>query len=327
MDVRQLRYALALAEHQHFGRAAAAVGIAQPPLSKAIAQLEGEVGARLFDRTRQGVFPTAAGEALLARARRIDQELTAAALDAQRAARGETGSLRIGFNNSAMLSMLPPVLRRFRVEHPEVRLSLEEMVTVESSRALVAGELDAIVCRGAPRGPGVQQLVSVAVSRDYVIGIVNTGHPFAGQQRISLDQLRRQPLVVALPEDEPAIRKTLRDVFPDLGGWPGVTYAGDTQTIMGLAACGFGVGLGPQDMRTAARSDTWMFDIRPRVALPSLTLAFRSDHRSPSLSALLAVVAETCPVARSALMGLQHSRAEPNQHQNGRRRAGPAESS
>jgi len=215
VDVRQLRYALALAEHQHFGRAAVAVGIAQPPLSKAIARLEREVGARLFDRTRQGVFPTAAGEALLARARRIDQELTAAALDAQRAARGETGSLRIGFNNSALLSMLPPVLRRFRVEHPEVRLQLQEMVTVESSRALVAGELDVIICRGAPRGRGVQQLVSVEVSRDYMIGIVSTSHPFAGQQRIGLDQLRRQPLVIARPEDEPAVIKTLRDVLPD----------------------------------------------------------------------------------------------------------------
>src|ERR1700739_1087934 len=139
VDVRQLRYALALAEHQHFGRAAVAVGIAQPPLSKAIAQLEGEVGARLFDRTRQGVFPTAAGEALLARARRIDQELTAAALDAQRAARGETGRRRIGFTHSAPLSVLPPVLRRFRAEHPEVRLQLQEMVTVGRHRALGGG--------------------------------------------------------------------------------------------------------------------------------------------------------------------------------------------
>jgi DNA-binding transcriptional LysR family regulator len=315
VDVRQLRYALALAEHEHFGRAAAAVGIAQPPLSKAIAQLESEVGVKLFDRTRQGVFPTAAGDALLARARRIDQELTAAAVDAQRAARGETGSLRIGFNNSALLSMLPPVLRRFRVEHPEVRLQLEEMVTVESSRALVAGELDVIICRGAPRGRGVQELISVEVSRDHMIGIVSTSHPFAGQQRISLDQLRRQPLVIALPEDEPAVIKTLRDVLPELGAWAGVTNAGDTQTIMGLAACGFGVGLGPQDMRTAARPDTWMFDIRPRVALPSLTLAFRSDHRSPSLTALLGVVAETCPLARSALMRLHHRKAEANQRQ------------
>jgi hypothetical protein len=58
-------------------------------------------------------------------------------------------------------------------------------------------------------------------------------------------------------------------VLPDLGAWPGVTHAGDTQTIVGLAACGFGVGLGPQDMRTAARPDTWMVDIRPRVALPT----------------------------------------------------------
>jgi DNA-binding transcriptional LysR family regulator len=304
VDVRQLRYALALAEHQHFGRAAAAVGIAQPPLSKAIAQLEGEVGARLFDRTRQGVFPTAAGEALLARARRIDQELTAAALDAQRAARGETGSLRIGFISSALLSMLPPVLRRFRAEHPEVRLQLQEMVTVESSRALVAGELDVIICRGAPRGRGVQQLVSVAVSRDYLIGVVGTSHPFAGQRRISLDQLRRQPLVIAPPQDEPAVMKALRDVLPDLGAWPGVTHAANAQTLMGLAACGFGVGLGPQDVRTAPRPDIWMVDIRPRVALPSLTLAFRSDHRSPSLTALLGVVAEICPVARSALMRL-----------------------
>ena len=191
-------------------------------------------------------------------------QATKAALDAQRAARGETGSLRIGFNNSALLSMLPPVLRRFRVEHPEVRLQLEEMVTVKSSRALVAGELDVIICRGAPRGRGVEQLVSVEVSSDYMIGIVSTDHPLAGQQRISLDQLRRQPLVIALPEDEPAVIKTLHDVLPDLGAWPGVTRAGDTHTIMGLAACGFGVGLGPQDMRTAARPDTWMFDIRPR---------------------------------------------------------------
>src|ERR1700747_429571 len=137
MDVRQLRYALALAEHQHFGRAAAAVGIAQPPLSKAIAQLEREVGARLFDRTRQGVFPTAAGAALLAGARGVAQELPGPAREPQRAARGETGSLRIGFNSSALLSMLPPVLRRFRVEHPEVRLQLQERVQVGRGQARV----------------------------------------------------------------------------------------------------------------------------------------------------------------------------------------------
>ena len=151
------------------------------------------------------------------------------------------------------------------------------MVTVESSRALVAGELDVIICRGAPRGRGVQQLVSVAVSRDYLIGVVTASHPFAGQQRISLDQLRRQPLVIAPPEDEPAVIKTLRDVLPDLGAWPGVTHAADAQTIMGLAACGFGVGLGPQDMRTAARPDTWIcrYSSAGRPAQPDVGIPIR----------------------------------------------------
>jgi DNA-binding transcriptional LysR family regulator len=301
MDIRQLRYALALAEHQHFGRAAAAIGIAQPPLSKAIAQLETELGVRLFDRTRQGVFPTAAGDALLARARHIDQELAATALDAQRAARGETGSLRIGFIGSALLSMLPPVLRRFRIEQPEVRLQLQAMSTAVSSRALVAGELDLAVIRGAPRGPGARQLMSVPVTRDYVTGVVSTDHAFAGQERISLDQLRHQPLIVTLLEEEPALLKAIREMFPDVDARQGITRARDTQTIIGLAACGFGIGLGPQDMRAVARSDTWVFDIRPRTALPSLTLAFRPDHRSPSLSALLGIVAKTWPATRTAL--------------------------
>jgi DNA-binding transcriptional LysR family regulator len=301
MDMRQLRHAMALADHQHFGRAASAIGIAQPPLSKSIAHLEREVGAKLFDRTRSGVFPTAAGDALLEHARRIDREFTAALHDARRAARGETGALRIGFVASALLSMLPAVLRNFRVKHPSVQLQVEEMTTAEGSRALVAGEVDVIVCRGAPRGRGVEDLVSAQVSRDHLAGVVSTGHPFAGQKRVGLDQLHNEPLIVALPEGEPAIATALREVFPDFSSRPGVTQAGETQTIIGLAASGFGVGLGPQDMRATPRADTWIFDLRPRVPLPSLTLAFRADRRSPALTALLAVVAETCPPARPDL--------------------------
>jgi DNA-binding transcriptional LysR family regulator len=301
MDIRQLRHAMALAEHQHFGRAAAAVGIAQPPLSKSIAQLEREIGAKLFDRTRNGVFPTSAGEALLDHARRIDRELAAAAHDARRAARGETGGLRIGFVASALLSMLPAVLRAFRVEHPGVRVQADEMPSNESSRALVAGEVDVIVCRGTPRGPGVEHLVSAPVSRDSLAGVVSAHHPLAGQKRVRLEQLQGQPLIVAVPDGEPAIATALREFFPDFPARPDVTLAGDTHTIMGLAACGFGVGLGPQDMRATARADTRIFDVHPRTALPSLTLAFRSDHRSPALTALLGVVADTCPHSRTEL--------------------------
>src|SRR5919201_4738816 len=120
METRHLRYALALAEHQHFGRAAASLGIAQPPLSTQIAALEREIGERLFDRTSRGVFPTAAGDAFLARARTALAEMSLARIDAGRAARGETGRLRIGFTGSALLDPLPGVLGRFRRTHPAV---------------------------------------------------------------------------------------------------------------------------------------------------------------------------------------------------------------
>ncbi|GFE18684.1 hypothetical protein Sgleb_67310 [Streptomyces glebosus] len=112
MEARHLRYALAVAEHQHFGRAAAALGIAQPPLSRQIADLEREVGERLFDRTPGGVFPTAAGTAFLTPARRALCEMSAAAVEAGRAARGETGRLRLGFIGSGVGADLGPSCMR-----------------------------------------------------------------------------------------------------------------------------------------------------------------------------------------------------------------------
>ncbi|MFD8838412.1 LysR family transcriptional regulator [Streptomyces griseofuscus] len=143
---RHLRYAVALAAHEHLRRSAGALGIARPPLSKQIADLEREVGARLFDRTRQGVFPTAAGEAFLARARRALDEVAAATVDAGRAARGETGRLRLGLIASALLDLLPGVLGRFGRERPDVRLELHEMATSRS------GPVDTAADRVGRRG-------------------------------------------------------------------------------------------------------------------------------------------------------------------------------
>ncbi|MDI5972459.1 LysR family transcriptional regulator [Streptomyces sp. SL13] len=302
MEARHLRYALALAEHQHFGRAAKAVGIAQPPLSKQIAQLEGEVDARLFDRTARGVFPTAAGEAFLARARRALAEMEAAAGDAERAARGETGRLRLGFVGSALLELLPSVLNRFSRDHPHVRLQAAEMSTARGGRALLDGELDVCVGRGAPRGPGAREIVTVAVGRDRLVAVVGAAHPYAGQAAVSVGQLREQHLITASAEEEPATFARLRQAGGDgvftHRGWTG---ARDVHTIMGLAACGLGVGLGPASMRAARRPDTWICDVTPGVVLPDLVMSFRADDASPVLAAFLAVTRDLCPHVGAAL--------------------------
>ena len=291
MEARHLRYALALAEHQHFGRAAASLGIAQPPLSTQIAALEREIGERLFDRTSRGVFPTAAGDAFLARARAALAEMSHARIDAGRAARGETGRLRIGFIGSALLDPLPGVLGRFRRTHPEVRLTLQELDSPTASAALLAGDLDVAVGRGGPRGAGAEDLVTVPIGADHLVAVVSTAHPFAGRPSVDVEQLAQEPLVVSAD----AASSYLGSLFElDSTVLNGAAMARDIHTIAGLAACCAGVGLGPSRMRLIARNDIWFCDVAPRFRLPDLQMSFRVTDSSPVLAAFLSVVRQNC---------------------------------
>lgn len=302
MEARHLRYARALAEHQHFGRAAASLGIAQPPLSSQIADLEREVGERLFDRTSRGVFPTAAGAAFLARARTALDEMGGAVADAGRAARGETGRLRLGFIGSALLAPLPGVLGRFQRARPDVLLEAREIGTPDGVAALLAGELDVAVGRGAPRGAGAEKLVTVPIGTDDLIAVVAVTHPFAGVSSIGVGQLADERLIVSGSADEPAVGAWLRTVFArEPGALHGAATARDVHTIVGLAACGVGVGLGPSRMRLLARGEVRFCDVVPSARLPDLQLSFRASDRSPVLATFLDVVRANCEEVGSRL--------------------------
>ncbi|MER7794300.1 LysR substrate-binding domain-containing protein [Streptomyces sp. NPDC097640] len=302
MDLRHFRYALALAEHQHFGRAAEALGIAQPPLSKQIAALEREVDTPLFERTARGVFPTAAGEAFLARARRALDEAAGATVDARRAARGETGRLRVGFIGSALLQLLPTVVSRFGAAHPEVVLELYEMSSSAAARALVDGEVDVIVTRGAPRGPGAQSLVSVALDVERMVAAVSRAHRFAGLATVSLEQLEPEVLIVTAPQEEPAATARMAVLLNSPRRWSVRTvHTRDVHTVLSLAACGIGVGIGPACLKAAIRPDVWTCEVEPVVELPALVVSFRDGDRSPVLRAFLTVVRDGHAVARARL--------------------------
>ena len=142
IELRHLRYFIAVAEELHFGRAARRLGIAQPPLSVQIQRLEAEIGVELFERTSRRVQLTAAGRALLDEGRHVLSGFRSATEAAQRAARGETGSLTVAFAASVMFLSLPRIIRRFRDEFPRVRLELRELPTGPQIIALRDGELD-----------------------------------------------------------------------------------------------------------------------------------------------------------------------------------------
>ncbi|SHF92404.1 LysR family transcriptional regulator [Streptoalloteichus hindustanus] len=309
MELRQLRYVVAVVEHRHFRRAAQSLGMTQPSLSRQVGAVERELGTRLFERTARGVEPTAAGEVFAAHARRVLEQVEAGATEARRAARGQTGSLRLGFVGSALLELLPSLLARFRSSHPGVNLECRELSTGQSGAALLAGDIDLAICRGAPTGERAERLTAVPVSGDHLVAVCHRGHPFAGQPSVSLDQLRTQPLIATPAADEPA---TVRALRPLLDHARGVVHARDVHTAIGLAACGIGVGLLPSCARRLSRPETVVVEVDPPLRLPDLTMAFRTADNSPALGAFLSVTSAHCS-------GIAHrlTRLMPTEHQNG----------
>ena len=149
MNLKQLEYFIALAEELHFGRAAERLGMAQPPLSRQIKQIEDDLGALLFNRGRNAISLTQAGERLYARGSALLSEFNDIKLEVKRIGQGAEGRLRIGFVGSATYGLMPNILKSFRVSYPEVNLSLIPMNNAQLHRSLIRREIDIAIARPA----------------------------------------------------------------------------------------------------------------------------------------------------------------------------------
>jgi DNA-binding transcriptional LysR family regulator len=172
IELRHLRYFVTLAEELHFGRAAARLGIAQPPLSQQIQRLELVLGTRLFERTSRKVQLTDAGQALLVEARRVLMAAETAVEAARRAGRGESGELRVAFAATVMFLDLPRIIREFRSRFPAVHLDLREMPTGPQLTALRQGDIDIGFVREPREDPALE---IVTVMREPLRIAVNSG--------------------------------------------------------------------------------------------------------------------------------------------------------
>jgi len=195
MELRHIRYFLAVAEERNFTRAAARVGIGQPPLSQQIRDLEREVGAALFHRIPQGAELTDAGRAFIEHVRAIPPQAERAVRAARRAARGEIGSLRVGYTGSAPFNpIVTAAIRSFKRAYPDVDLSLEESNTARLIAGLRESLLDAVFLRSEDLGGDDLQLHPLSV--EPVVVALPAGHPLAKSSRVELRQLRDEPLIL-----------------------------------------------------------------------------------------------------------------------------------
>lgn len=288
VDVRRLRYFIAVAEELHFGRAADRLNIAQPALSRQIASLEGAIGALLFDRTRSNIHLTAAGEALLPRARDILARVADAARIARRAADGTIGVLQVGFVGSASYSILPGILNAFRTSHKEVELVLHAMNTSELRAALVDRSIDVAFAR-----PGIQdpEIINSVVHEEPLIVALSEGDALAAQQDIALGDLATRPFILYPRHPRPSFADTILHICRAEGFSPDIAQETmEIQTALSLVSVGAGVSLVPAATAEAQLNGVAYRPIRGEAPHTQLSLAYRRDNRSAVLSAFCSLV-------------------------------------
>jgi DNA-binding transcriptional LysR family regulator len=287
IEIRHLRYFVAVAEELHFGRAARRLGITQPPLSLQIQQLEANLGHMLFERTNRSVELTLAGRALLDEARTVIADFDRVPDTVRRAARGETGSLSVAFVGLAMFVTLPRIIRRFRQELPSVRLDLRELSTGAQQAALRAGELDVGFLREPARDP---ELVTETMIKEGLLLAISKRHPLASRKRLRLADVANEDFVLFPRDLTPGLHERVLAVCAEAGVHPRIVQTShEIYTTISLVAAGLGVTIVPASVREMPWRTIRYVKIPSPNAVTRIDAAWRADNRSPVLAAFLEI--------------------------------------
>lgn len=289
LELRQLRYFVAVAEENHFGRAAARLHMTQPPLSQTIQSIESALGVALFARSGRGITLTPAGQALLPEARRILQQAGALPDLVQRAASGEAGLLSLSFVSTADYSVLPPLLREFRERHPQVRIDLREATTDIQLDDLMHSRIDAgLIIPPLQDKERAELIYRTVLSEPLVLAIPQDMKRLRGNDPVSLRSIADMPLIIFPRRIAPAFHDAILGCFRDAGLTPRIGQeAIQMQTIVGLVSAGMGLALVPQSVSNLKRPGVRYKLLHGKTPMVETGLAWRRDNISPVLHRFL----------------------------------------
>jgi DNA-binding transcriptional LysR family regulator len=286
VELRQLRYFIAVAEELHFTRAAARLHIAQPPLSQQIRQLELELRTPLLRRSSRNVELTPAGQAFLEEARKTVAQAERAAQVARQAARGPSALLHLGFVDSSLHGYLPQLLRRYRRDHPDVQVTLRERSSGQQVEAIQSGELHVGLLRPTRGGP---QLALEEIGRERLLAALPSDHPLGERAEIAVDDLDGQPLVFFQRTVAPGLHDQLMGLFRSAGFAPMIVEeASEGHTIVGLVAAGLGVSLVPETLSLWRQRDVVYRPLADSSAGVAMCVGWRRGDRSEAVASFLA---------------------------------------
>lgn len=290
MELRHLRYFVAVAEELSFTRAAERLHIGQPPLSQQIQALEAEIGAKLLERNKRRVLLTEAGRLFLADARRMLALAEQAKETAHRAHMGEAGELRVGFTFSTPFTPLfAKVVRRYRQAYPRVLLSFQEMTTLHQLARIEARELDV----GFVRPASMQLPHKVALTKlrsDPLRLVLPTDSPLARQESIAVKDLAGQAFVVFPKDAGTGIYHQIFELCRAAGFTPHIAMeAGEPSTIIGLVAAGCGISVLPGSFEGIHMEGVVYRPLADPEATTSMLLARHTEGGGPLAEAFVAL--------------------------------------
>jgi DNA-binding transcriptional LysR family regulator len=299
MELRHLRYFVAVAEELHFGRAANRLQITQQPLSQQIHNLETELGVQLLHRTKRTVRLTAAGTTFLEGARRILAQAAQTVHLAQSIARGELGELEIGFTGPALSSLLPAIVQQFRERYPGIHLRLNELRTPPQVEALLKGELHA----GLLHPPIDSRILNLeVVYRERLALVLPTSHRLAQSDNtfISLKDLKEEPFILFPRQIGPVLYDRIISMFQKARFSPNIVQeVTPQQTILSLVSVGIGLALMQESLSRIGHSGVVFKPLKEQSPELELAIAWHPDTQHPVLESFLNIVREVAAFERS----------------------------
>jgi DNA-binding transcriptional LysR family regulator len=292
VEIRHLRYFVAVAEERHFGRAADRLHMAQPPLSQQIRRLEAELGVQLLRRTTRRVELTPGGELLLDRARGILAAVDLAAEDCRRAAAGEVGRLSVGFTGSTTYALLPVVAKALRDGIPGVELALHgEMTTPAQTEGLLDRTLDLGLLRPPVR---THELTVEVIRSEPLIAALPSGHRLADASEVEPRELAEEPFVVYDPRLRTVLQGLIEEFCAEHGFQPRITQrVTETSTLVSFVAAGVGVSLVPASVSAMSVAGAVYRPLAGAGRRLQIAIAWRRDDDSPLLAHALEIVHST----------------------------------
>jgi DNA-binding transcriptional LysR family regulator len=288
MDLRALTCFIAVAEELHFRRAALRLNLTQSALSQRIRSLEDEIGTTLLERDRRNVAITPAGAAFLEHAKTSVASAGMAKVEALRAARGDTGRLRLGFTVIAFYGELPRAVRRYRDLYPDIAIELSEMNSPALEAALASDEIDLGVLHPPLYTPG---LALAELPPQRMVLALPEGHPLAEREVIAVRDLAGEPMLMGPRSVGPSITDRMMALLYAEGIEPRIVQeVSPMTTLTGLVSAGAGVGFVTEGIATVVRPGVVFRPVEPEPPAMPMAAAWREDALTPTAARFLEAV-------------------------------------